>query len=332
MRGRIYRVVATRRTWVLVGGVAALLVLVATIQNGTSPPRCSNGLNDDPNEDALTDYPSDPGCSSTTDDSELSNPPPEEPVPIAGQGYREVWDDEFDGTALDLTKWKPAWYLRDPGSRNYAVSNGILHLTSRRSEGYRNVELNSVDLASGTPMHYWKGGYFEARAKWPQGRGNWSAFWLNSLAHQIDYQPPYACPLLWSEIDIYENIWVNPQTQWTSLHRNVNGRCGVPDKTRPATTWMRCDTDATSCDLTVGFHTYGVLWEPDRVRWYRDGQLVHSTRYHFTVADVSAFHSTWQDMFLSLWLHSCDWSNRCTDATTPDVIDHQFDWVRVWQK
>ena len=118
----------------------------------------------------MTDYPSDPGCSSAADGSELGNPPPEEPAPIAGQGYTRVWGDEFNGTSLDLTKWKPAWIL-DPGSQNYAVSNGILHLTSRRSEGYPNVELNSVDLASGTPMHYWKGGYFEARARGPRAGG-----------------------------------------------------------------------------------------------------------------------------------------------------------------
>jgi beta-glucanase (GH16 family) len=255
-----------------------------------------------------------------------------EPAPIAGQGYRLVFDDEFEGSALDQTKWKPAWYLADPGAQNYSVSNGILHLTSRRSEGYRSVELNSVHLPSGTPMHAWTYGYFEARAKWPVGKGNWSAFWLNDLGHQINWQPPYDCPNLWSELDIYENIWESPQTQWTTLHRNTNGRCGVPDETRPATTWMRCDTATVPCDLTDGFHTYAALWEPGRVRWYRDGQLIQSTRYHFTVADVPTFDSANQPMFLNLWLHSCDWSSRCTDSTTPDVLDHQFDYVRVWQK
>jgi beta-glucanase (GH16 family) len=258
--------------------------------------------------------------------------PTGEPAPIAGQGYTKVFGDEFDGTSLDLTKWKPAWYFADPGPQNYQVANGLLSLTSRRSEGYRKVELNSVHLDSGTPMRSWTYGYFEARAKWPRGRGNWSAFWLNNLEHQVKYQAPFACPKLWSEINIYENIWESPHTQWTTLHRNTNNRCGVPDETRPAITWMRCDTDATPCDLTADFHTYAVLWEPTRIRWYRDGALIQSRRFHSTVADVLPFDSTDQPMFLNLWLHACDWSGRCPDASTPDVMTHQFDWVRVWQK
>jgi hypothetical protein len=47
---------------------------------------------------------------------------------------------------------------------------------------------------------------------------------------------------------------------------------------------------------------------------------------------VLPFGSTDQPMFLTLWLHACDWSGRCPDASTPDVMTHQFDWVRVWQK
>jgi hypothetical protein len=47
---------------------------------------------------------------------------------------------------------------------------------------------------------------------------------------------------------------------------------------------------------------------------------------------VLPFDSTDQPMFLNLWLHACDWSGRCPDASTPDVMTHQFDWVRVWQK
>lgn len=259
-------------------------------------------------------------------------PDPSEPAPIAGQGYTKVFGDEFDGTSLDQTKWKPVWHEADPGSQNYQVANGLLSLTSRRSEGYRNVELASVHLSSGTPMRSWTYGYFEAKAKWPRGRGNWSSFWLNNLEHQVKWQSPFACPNLWSEIDIYENIWESPHTQWTTLHRNTNGRCGIPDSTRPATTWMRCDTDTTPCDLTADFHTYGVLWEPDRVRWYRDGVLVQSKRFHSTVADVATFDSTNQPMYLLLKLYACDWSGRCPDSTTPDVMTEQFDSVNVWQK
>jgi hypothetical protein len=40
------------------------------------PPECSDGINNDPAEDTLIDYPADPGCTSPTDTSESPNPPP----------------------------------------------------------------------------------------------------------------------------------------------------------------------------------------------------------------------------------------------------------------
>lgn len=40
------------------------------------PPECSDGINNDPAEDTLIDYPADPGCTSATDTTELGNPPP----------------------------------------------------------------------------------------------------------------------------------------------------------------------------------------------------------------------------------------------------------------
>jgi beta-glucanase (GH16 family) len=338
--------VVTRLTWVLVAVVAGLLVLVATSQNGTPPPpQCLNGLNDDPTEDARIDYPSDPGCSSATDDSELGNPVP---GPIAGRGYHLVFEDDFTGTSFDPTKWSRPWFDRSNfgGPENYTVSNGLLHLTSRRSEGYKKAELTTVDLSGdGTPMRSWTYGYFEARSKWAVGHGNWSGFWLNNLEHQIYYQrSEWPCwrtpPLLWSEIDIYETNWQHPETQWTTVHRNVNRRCNIQDERRPGDghRWMVCeDDDGSLCNLTADFHVYGMLWTPDRVKWYRDGELICSERYNDTpknCADVATFDSTNQPMYLNLWLHPCDWAETpiCPDASTPDVMDHQFDWVRVWQK
>lgn len=40
------------------------------------PPECSDGINNDPAEDSLIDFPADPGCTSSTDTTESPNPPP----------------------------------------------------------------------------------------------------------------------------------------------------------------------------------------------------------------------------------------------------------------
>lgn len=250
----------------------------------------------------------------------------------------KVFEDEFSGTAIDPTKWAIPWYGTAPPADSYQVSNGTLKLTSRRSQGYKNVELNSIKLDGAgnitSPSNRWTYGYFQARSKLPATNVGWSAYWLNNLEHQQKSTSPFACPKLWSEIDIYETIGLDKHTQYTTLHRNTNSRCGVPDEERPSPKWMRCDTDTTPCDLTTAFHTWAVKWTPDRVTWYRDGAVVKSTRYHFTVADVPTFDSTNQPMFLNLWLHACEWgaTPRCPDSATPDVITHEFDSVEVWQK
>ena len=38
----------------------------------------------------------------------------------------------------------------------------------------------------------------------------------------------------------------------------------------------------SSSDLTSGWHTYGLLWEPGSLTWYLDGQVV----YTFTGSEV----------------------------------------------
>jgi hypothetical protein len=47
-----------------------------TVAPPPAQPQCSDGVNNDPAEDSLVDFPADPGCSSATDNSESPNPPP----------------------------------------------------------------------------------------------------------------------------------------------------------------------------------------------------------------------------------------------------------------
>jgi beta-glucanase (GH16 family) len=255
-----------------------------------------------------------------------------EPAPIAGQGYRLTWSDQFD--TLDNSKWEQCWYEPDPGPHNIFVSNGLLHLRMRRVDGYMKASVCSIDLSDNVPYNVFRQGYLEARSRVPVGKGAWSAFWLSSEYHARNWEWPHTCPPYWAEIDIYEMLSNEPHTQYTTLHRNTNGRCGVPDETRPppATRWMRCDTDRTPCSLQTEFHVYAVKWTPDRVTWFRDGQVVQSTRYHSTIADVSSFDSTDQPSFIVLYTWPCGSGDNCPDSTSPDVLDHQFDWVRVWTR
>jgi beta-glucanase (GH16 family) len=236
-----------------------------------------------------------------------------------------TWGDEF--TTLDPARWQQFHWEWPKTPQNLYVRDGILHLVSRRSEGYLNTSLTTLDPTDNVPNKTFKYGYFEARTKVPQGKGGWPAWFLNSEAQQRGNP----CLYLWGEIDIYEQFGSWPHTHFLKLHKNTGSGCGVPDETRPTSDWMRCDTATTSCDLGADWHTWGLLWEPGRVRWYRDGQIVQSTRYHSTVADVPAYDSTNQSMVMVFDMYIGGWNNP-VDATSPDVFDHQVDWVRVWTR
>jgi beta-glucanase (GH16 family) len=93
-------------------------------------------------------------------------------------------------------------------------------------------------------------GYFEARIQMPAGAGEGTDFWLLS---QGGSWPP--------ELDIAEMIGSNPDILVNTLHG-----AGAPDGH-----WMGV------ADMTQGFHTYAVDWEPDKITWYFDGTETFET-------------------------------------------------------
>lgn len=94
-------------------------------------------------------------------------------------GYKLAWSDEFAGATLDTNKW--SYY--DLGSRHAAVnvadavtvSNGCLVITSYTESGIHHAGMIST-RGRFEAVH----GYWEARIKFADAPGEWSAFWLQS--------------------------------------------------------------------------------------------------------------------------------------------------------
>ncbi|HOO24983.1 MAG TPA: glycoside hydrolase family 16 protein [Clostridiales bacterium] len=96
-------------------------------------------------------------------------------------GYELVFEDEFEGESLDLTKWA----YRGNGPRRAAymspgqafLENGNLVI---RAE-YRDGEYGEAWYAGMIrTVEDFTSGYFECRCIASKGGGFWSAFWLNS--------------------------------------------------------------------------------------------------------------------------------------------------------
>jgi beta-glucanase (GH16 family) len=245
-----------------------------------------------------------------------------EPAPVAGRGYHEAFRDDFD--ALGSTVWgEGIWYAPGAPANSIFVQDGALNLVSRRSQGYKDITVTTE--AGSSPLTF-RRGYFEARMKWTKGKGAWPAFWLSSYRHATNPVWPSINPycqdnglpaaLCWnSELDVFEGQGAEPNVFYGTLHRNTNSLYGVPDSTNdPA--WK-----TVGAELTNGFHTYGALWTATEVRWYLDGVEMLRT---------PAFDSTDQPMFLifDMWI---GWADN-PDASTPDELKTQVDYVTVWQK
>src|SRR5260221_7038397 len=108
-----------------------------------------------------------------------SNEPPPPPPPPPGP-WALVWQDEFDGAALDTTKWVAdigggGWgnaelerYTAPPA--NARIESGNLVIEARHDSTYTSARLKTQGKAS------WTYGRVEARIQIPRGQGIWPAF------------------------------------------------------------------------------------------------------------------------------------------------------------
>jgi beta-glucanase (GH16 family) len=216
-----------------------------------------------------------------------------------------VMDEEFNSLKPE---WGALWWQPTSPPNSTYVQDGVLNLVSRRSQGYQDISLSTE---SATSSGRWKQGYFEARMRWTKGAGAWPGFWLSSYAHSQRIK----CPPLNAELDIFEGQGTEPDVFYGTLHENTNSPCGVADATNDG-------YHPLSTDLTAAFHTYSVLWTLTDVIWYLD---------EVEVARTPAYASTDQELFIILQMWIGGWTSG-TNASTPDELKTEVDWVHVWQK
>lgn len=239
--------------------------------------------------------------------------PPAEPSPIAGQGYRKTFGDEFN--VLNHAVWtRNVWWDPPVAADELYARNGVLHLVSRRSRGYPGIATTTYEPERGAPQkRTFRLGYFEARVRIPRGNGSWPAFWLYSKG-QADGTT--SANLLNSEIDIFD-LGEGQHLYFGGVHKNTNSCCGVSDAISPEENWREM-----RYDLSAGWHTFSALWTASEVTFYVDARRVMRS---------SAWPSTNQEHLLIFDEWTGGWG-RPIDSSTPDVLDLQVDWVRVWQK
>jgi len=189
-------------------------------------------------------------------------------------GYTMTFSEEFDDP-LSVSNYGPgtrwiahtpyngdfgdAWFGYNPSSNvnPYSISSGILSVKAwfdATSNHWRSGLLSSVDTqGNGFSQQY---GYFEARMKLPSGTGTWPAFWLLSKGNLETPKTKVA------ELDAMEVYGSQSNKVYLSTHIwNTDGS--------PATESFA--VNFVNSGLTTGYHTYGLMVEPDVITWYVDG-------------------------------------------------------------
>jgi hypothetical protein len=248
------------------------------------------------------------------------------PPPIDGQGYRLVFQDDFDGSEP-----KPLWVTAPFGDSLLAtVSDGVLTLRSTAANehrwGYVAGTGPRLDEEPSYPFAAaWQEGYFEARIRYTDDPWAWPAFWLFSMA-KTEAWPEEDCRFLNAEWDIMENGVHNydgdkPASRWFSggLHRNTSdntpdGYCGQPDEGRGVQAPAFPDDDLSA------WHTWGGRWTDDEMCHYLDG---------VEVGCVATFDSTAQLMHIVFTIQYLRTCGGC--PARPPELTLDVDWVRVWQ-
>lgn len=194
-------------------------------------------------------------------------------------GLRATFTDGFDGfsaspTGVEPGSEAPVWHTTYPwGSRTISVNHEAQYYSdaSVGVDPFRIVsgilEITAAPAGAGVTLPgglaYTSGlitthstfaqryGHFEMRAQLPTGAGFWPAFWL--LKTDGTWPP---------EIDVVEAFGRDTQTVYTAMHSGAAGAHTQVGSTIPV------------ADYSNGFHTYGMSWRPDVIRWFIDGTEV----------------------------------------------------------
>jgi beta-glucanase (GH16 family) len=144
----------------------------------------------------------------------------------------------------------------------FTISNGILRIECRKDKNgqWESGLLSSVDPAgNGFAQQY---GYFEMRAKLPEGPGLWPAFWLDYSA-PLDHQTPRDRPDHSFEVDVMEHYGHSPGT----YNSTVTVWARPPQTENQAEQHIQ---QVPEYSLYREFHNYGVSIDKDWIVMYFD--------------------------------------------------------------
>ena len=198
--------------------------------------------------------------------------------------WKMVWNDEFDGTELDMNTWNFRtyfWGKKSPTFSEDAIVDGesCLHLPMVLRDGvYQSAHLQTGSLTFDLPRDpdqqgFWpfgtkkkagflhKYGYYEIRCRLPKNDGWHAAFWLQAPGIGTHYDPKQ-CGV---ECDIMENYRQHTENKMV---------CGIGYGGYGRESVWPGHFQVPFVETEDGWHTYAVDWSREGYIFYMDGKEV----------------------------------------------------------
>ncbi len=239
-----------------------------------------------------------------------------------------VWDDEFNGTNLDRTKW--TFYNGNLGDneleflngspQNVYVSNGVLHLVALKQPTNGYAYTSGLVMTTGLFSKVY--GSFEFRAKLPTGAAFHPALWM------LPENSPYGSWPNAGEIDVMEQPGNEPTEVSGTLHF---GNSYSAD---------RSSYNFPSGQSITNFHVYRLDWTTNSITWLIDG-VPYQTQTSW-YANIGASSSTYAYpapfnvpffLIMDLAIGGDYLGDPSTNVINPLLpAEMQVDYVRVWDQ
>jgi beta-glucanase (GH16 family) len=187
-------------------------------------------------------------------------------------GSHVAFDATFTGSTLDTSVWSTCYWYAQPGAGcghfgNYPEQEWYLGSQDQVSNGALNLVASPISTPGtspqGAPATYqcrsgmvttdpsfsFTYGYVQVVAQLPKGVNTWPAIWMLPVNTSL-YVP---------EIDIVEVLGNKTNRPLVTFHPSNGALQNLVAKT---------------ADLSSGWHTFGLDWEPGSITWYIDGSAV----------------------------------------------------------
>ncbi len=181
-----------------------------------------------------------------------------------------VWEDDFSGSAVNLSNWTFETGTGDNGwgnnelqyyrSNNAFTQDGHL-IIAAKEERFQTSNYTSARMITRGKQQF-QYGRIDIRAALPQGQGIWPALWmLGSNFNTVGWPAS-------GEIDIMEMVGgdgrentVHGTVHWQNdgQHANYGGDVTLPSGT-----------------FNDEFHVFSIEWNASRITWYLDGVEFHA--------------------------------------------------------